>query len=99
MIKRLQNRNAFPSPQPIPGFYDELEWYHEDTENLVGVLIHDNFDHDYSFVILSNKENQDEYPGLYCCIDMAVSMTKDEARSLLLTRLENSKTPAPKVKG
>ncbi len=67
----------------------EVEWFSDDEERVLGLVILDNTDQDWSWIVLGRDE-----AGLFRAIDMDSSIsTQEEARRLLSHKLiEHSKT-------
>jgi hypothetical protein len=61
---------------------EELEFFSNRAETLIGVLVKDRFDRDFGFVVLGR-----DLKGRFRCIDVAVSMTRTEARHALFASL------------
>jgi len=60
----------------------ELEFFSNDAETLIGVIVKDRTDRDHGFVLLGR-----DLKGRFRCIDVACSMSKTEARHSLLRSL------------
>src|SRR5476651_795397 len=67
----------------------EVEWFSDEDERVLGIVVLDNTDKDWSWMVLGRDE-----AGLFRAIDFEVSLsTQEEARSLLMTKLvEHSET-------
>lgn len=61
---------------------EELEFFSNRAETLIGVLINDRFDRDFGFVVLGR-----DLKGRFRCIDVSVSMTRTKARHALFASL------------
>lgn len=61
---------------------EELEFFSNRAETLIGVLVKDRYDRDFGFVVLGR-----DLKGRFRCVDVAVSMTRTEARHALLSSL------------
>lgn len=61
---------------------EELEFFSNRTETLIGVLIKDRFDRDFGFVVLGR-----DLKGRFRCIDVWACMTRTEARHALFASL------------
>lgn len=62
----------------------EKEWYLEEEHNLLGIIVLDNFDKDWSYVIMAREED-----GIYRACDVNVSISSiSDAKSLLKTNIE-----------
>jgi len=70
---------------------NEVEWFSDDDERVLGIVVIDNTDQDWSWMVLGRDE-----AGLFRAIDLGVSIpTREEARALLMTKLtEHSETGA-----
>lgn len=68
---------------------DEVEWFSDDDERVLGIVVLDNTDEDWSWMVLGRDE-----AGLFRAIDLGVSIaTREEARKLLMAKLlEHSAT-------
>lgn len=62
---------------------EELEFFSNRVETLIGVLIKDRFDRDFGFVVLGR-----DLKGRFRCIDVSTSMTRTEARHALFASLQ-----------
>lgn len=62
---------------------EELEFFSNTSETLIGVLIKDRSDRDYGYAVLG-RDTKSRFRG----IDVSVSMTKTEARHALLASLK-----------
>jgi len=64
-----------------PILHQNLEWYATSDDKVLGVVILDLVDKDYSWVVLT--DTPEDTPG-YCCVNMAASLrTQDEATRIL----------------
>lgn len=61
---------------------EELEFFANTAETLIGVVIKDRNDRDFGFVVLGR-----DVKGRFRCIDVSVSMTRTEARHSLFASL------------
>jgi hypothetical protein len=79
-------RSKLPSAED---FVTELEWFSDHDERVLGIVVIDNTDKDWSWMVLGRDE-----AGLFRAIDLGVSIsTREEARALLATKLtEHSET-------
>lgn len=62
---------------------EELEFFSNREETLIGVLIKDRFDRDFGFVVLGR-----DLKGRFRCIDVMCSMTRTDARHALFKSLQ-----------
>jgi hypothetical protein len=73
---------GFLSPR-MPGFHREVEWWASVNENVVGAVILDLVDKDWSWVILGRDQ-----VGRFRAFDLGVSLrSQEESRSRLLDAL------------
>lgn len=64
-------------------FAREEEWWSDSKEHLLGIILLDRFDKDWSWVVLCRDEH-----GRFRGIDLAVSIsTRDEARTALQNKM------------
>ena len=67
---------AMPKGGPkIEGLYTELYGLFDEESDLLGIVLQDNQDLDFSFVLLTRKGHP---KGLYCTIDLGTSYAKPE---------------------
>ncbi|MEO6751660.1 MAG: hypothetical protein ABIP85_07765 [Chthoniobacteraceae bacterium] len=68
---------------------NEVEWFSDDDERVLGIVLLDNTDQDWSWMVLGRDE-----AGLFRAIDLGVSIaTREEAKKLLMVKLlEHSAT-------
>lgn len=70
-----------------PALHRNLEWYATDDNKVLGVVILDLIDKDYSWVVLT--DTPEDVPG-YCAVDMKASLhTMEEARRELRVEMLN----------
>lgn len=62
---------------------EELEFFSNKEEALIGVLIKDRFDRDFGFVVLGR-----DLKGRFRCVDMSASMKRTDARHSLFKSLQ-----------
>jgi hypothetical protein len=63
---------------------NEVEWFSDDEERVLGIVVLDNTDQDWSWMVLGRDE-----AGLFRAIDFKVSIpTREEARNLLIAKLD-----------
>lgn len=76
--------------QGSPLLHENLAWFATEDDKVLGALIRDKVDYDYSWVVL--KENPEgQGPGYYG-VDMQASVaTADEARKLLHAAMEKNR--------
>ena len=68
-----------------PNLHHELEWYATDDDQVLGAVILDQIDRDFSWVVLTQNE---QGPG-YTCIDLGHSLPSIEiARTKLHAAME-----------
>ena len=62
---------AMPKGGPkIEGLFTELYGLFDEESDLLGIVLQDNHDRDFSFVLLTRKGHPE---GLYCAIDLGTS--------------------------
>jgi hypothetical protein len=66
-----------------PLLHEELAWYVTDTENVLGVLIRDRVDYDFSWVVLTKQD------GMWCAIKCVASR---ETAAIALQELKREMT-------
>ena len=59
-----------------PMLHRNLQWYATDDDKVLGVVILDLIDKDYSWVVLT--DTPEDTPG-FCCVDMEASFATQEA--------------------
>ena len=76
-----------------PALHKNLEWWATDDERVLGVVILDLVDHDYSWVKLTTEDqgDEDDGHGLYRAVDLGHSLkTETEARNRLFAAMKAS---------
>lgn len=71
---------------------EELEFFSNTDESLIGVLVKDRFDRDFGFVVLGRDAK-----GRFRCIDVRTSMARMEARHALFASLKKHTAGNEKV--
>jgi hypothetical protein len=69
-IKALRNNHGLPTPSGYPAFHEILAWFATEDDRLLGALIRDRVDHDFSWVVLA----LDPVIRAYRAIDMESSL-------------------------
>lgn len=70
-MKRLDGKDLEEMPVARGAVFAREEYgLLDEASNLMGIVLLDNFDHDYSFVVLTQKGHPER---LWACIDMGVS--------------------------
>ena len=90
-IKEIYAGDYHIPMQGVPGTHRNLQWYATDDNRVLGVVILDLVDSDYSWVVLSEEPQNDEFDGTgYRAINLGHSLPDREtaARQLCKTMLE-----------
>lgn len=86
MALRSISQNTFEDYNVVKyptGVAKEEHWYADDEANILGIILRDNFDKDWGFVILSLDENKE-----YGLSDVDASIeTEDEAINILTSKM------------
>ena len=90
MIRRLPKdeygHKFYGVPHGNPALHDELEWYATDDNKILGVVILDLIDNDFSWVIMTQNE---QGPG-FTAVDVEASLPSQYiARTKLHLAMEN----------
>jgi len=78
-----------------PHIHRNLEWWATDNEQAIGVVILDLVDHDYSWVMLTTEDQDDEGDGLglFRAVNLGHSLkTENEAREQLFAAMKQRGT-------
>jgi hypothetical protein len=92
------NEKEFDAFKPLRGSLaalvgDEKEWYADRRGNVIGVLILDRIDKDWSYVVLGRDQH-----GKFRTIDAQVSFeTQEDARDRLITELRRTSRTGKKT--
>jgi hypothetical protein len=83
MIRKVDRRNYYV---PIHGdrrLHYELEWHATDNNTVLGAVILDKIDFDFSWVVLTKQEVE------WCCVECGTSHpTFEEAKAMLFQQME-----------
>jgi hypothetical protein len=80
-IRKVDPHNYKIPMMGSPMLHRNLEWYATSDDKILGVVLLDLIDKDYSWVVLA--DTPEDTPG-FCCVNMAASLpTQDEARRIL----------------
>jgi hypothetical protein len=89
-IKSIDPNGYHIPQQGSPLLHQNLAWYATDDDRLLGVVIRDLVDNDFSWVILAD-DGSGQQPG-YRCIDMGInSKTQEEATAKLHEMMERQR--------
>lgn len=69
VIRPLADARGYRVPEPNPRLHRELAWFATSDDRILGVLIEDQVDYDFSWVVLA----LDAPTGNYRAIDLAAS--------------------------
>lgn len=83
MIRKVNPANYNIPMRGNPMLHRNLEWYATEDNKVLGAVILDLIDHDYSWVVL--MEGIEPTPG-FCCINMEASCPTQEAATIALHR-------------
>lgn len=75
------NKYNFNKSPVLIGIATEISWYSDDEDNILGTVLIDNIDKDWSYVIMSLEED-----GEYRFSDGEVSIVSEEKATLKLTK-------------
>lgn len=84
MIKPVKKNGFYIPLSGDPCLHEELAWYATDDDSILGVVIRDRVDHDYSWVVLTQTSGRG-----YSAIDGDASLpSQDVAREALHVAME-----------
>jgi hypothetical protein len=91
MIKSVKKNGYFIPMSGDPRLHEELAWYATDDGSVLGVVIRDRIDHDFSWVVLTHSHMADGY----CAVDCAASLpSQDAAKEALHSAMERVRVQA-----
>lgn len=83
-IRPVDSKRYFIPMSGDPRLHRELQWYATQDDAVLGVLILDLVDLDFSWVVLTQNNANDAPPGAYSGIDLDHSLPSREAATQAL---------------